>query len=176
MPVTEIPLLDELLQRYRAELGGDYDAYRNHCCRVVNFALPFCAGVADAPDKLALAAAFHDLGIWTHKTFDYLAPSAALAREELAARGRAAWYAEIGPMIEQHHKIRPYRDDALAEAFRKADWIDVSLGALSFGLARAQRRAVLDAFPNAGFHKRLVALAWARLRSHPLSPMPMMRW
>ena len=40
-------------------------------------------------EKIAVAAVIHDLGIWTNKTFDYIAPSAALAREHLAARGRA---------------------------------------------------------------------------------------
>ena len=40
-------------------------------------------GVA-APDtqrKIAIAAAFHDLGIWSAGTMDYLPPSAALARD-----------------------------------------------------------------------------------------------
>jgi hypothetical protein len=30
-------------------------------------------------EKIAVAAVFHDLGIWTNKTFDYIAPSVALA-------------------------------------------------------------------------------------------------
>jgi HD superfamily phosphodiesterase len=31
-------------------------------------------------EKIAAAAVFHDLGIWTDRTFDYIAPSIALAR------------------------------------------------------------------------------------------------
>jgi hypothetical protein len=38
-------------------------------------------------EKIAIAGVFHDLGIWTNKTFDYIAPSVVLAREYLAARG-----------------------------------------------------------------------------------------
>jgi len=41
---------------------------------------------------------------------------------------------------------------------RRADWMDVSLGALSFGLPRARMRAIFARWPNAGFHKRLVQL------------------
>jgi hypothetical protein len=55
------------------------------------------------PGEIAVAAVFHDLGIWTNKTFDYLAPSIALAREYVAAKGRADWIVEIEAMIEEHH-------------------------------------------------------------------------
>jgi hypothetical protein len=34
-------------------------------------------------DKYAIAAAFHDLGIWTHQTFKYLERSINQAREYL---------------------------------------------------------------------------------------------
>ena len=90
----------------RSELGHDFIAYRNHVYRVVNL----CAAIGkDRVDleKIAVAAVFHDLGIWTNKTFDYIAPSVALAREYLAAHGRAAWIAEIERMIADHHKITP---------------------------------------------------------------------
>jgi hypothetical protein len=39
-----------------------------------------------------------------------------------------------------------------------------------------QLGADLQAWPNAGFHRRLAQLAFERLRSHPLSPLPMLRW
>ena len=44
MRITELPLLDELLQQHAAALGRDHAAYRNHCYRVVNF----CAALSDA--------------------------------------------------------------------------------------------------------------------------------
>ena len=39
-------------------------------------------------------------------------------------------------MIDLHHKIRRYQDTRypLVEAFRKADWVDISLGFIKFGL------------------------------------------
>ena len=63
----------------RSSWERDFTAYRNHAYRVVNF----CAHSRPAPtprlEKIALAAAFHDLGIWTAHTFDYLEPSIDLA-------------------------------------------------------------------------------------------------
>jgi hypothetical protein len=81
-------------------------------------------------------------------------------------------------MISQHHKVTPYRgeDAGLVEAFRRADWADVSHGAIAPGLPRQLLREVFAAFPNQGFHKRLAQLSCSRLLSHPLSPLPMMRW
>ena len=45
-------------------------------------------GDRGALEKIATAAVFHDLEIWTDRTFDYLAPSIALVREHLVAHAR----------------------------------------------------------------------------------------
>lgn len=140
----------------------------------------FCTALrpldAEGREKAAIAAAFHDLGIWTDRTFDYLGPSAELARTFLEQQGRSDGIPEVVAMIDNHHKITPYPGPwPLAEAFRRADWVDVSLGALRFGLPRRLIRATCAEFPRAGFHWRLVQLAAARWRAHPLSPLPMVR-
>jgi len=54
--------------------------------------------------------------------------------------------------------------------------MDVSLGALSFGLPRARIREIRAKWPNAGFHQRLAQLTFRRLRAHPLSPIPALKW
>lgn len=64
----------------------------------------------------------------------------------------------------------------LGEIFRRADWTDVSLGLRCFGLPWTFVREVQRKFPDSGFHWRLVALTLERLRSHPLSPLPMFHW
>lgn len=78
--------------------------------------------------RLFVATAFHDLGIWTNHTFDYLGPSAGLACALLAETGKAEWQPEVSGKIQQHHRITRYRNepDSLVEPFRQADWIDVS--------------------------------------------------
>jgi hypothetical protein len=174
--LTSVPTIDEVLHDHASDLGHDFIAYRNHVYRVLNL----CAAIVkDGVDleKLAVATVFHDLGIWTNKTFDYIAPSITLAREYLAAHGRAAWIAEIAGMIADHHKITPSHAsrDWLVEPFRRADWIDVTRGLRTFGLPRPLIQPVLARWPSAGFHWRLVQLALERFRTHPLTPLPMVK-
>jgi HD domain-containing protein len=174
--LTSVPTADEVLQAYASELGHDFIAYRNHVYRVMNLCAAIAEDRADL-EKIAVAAVFHDLGIWTNKTFDYIAPSVALAGEYLAALGRTEWIAEIETMIEEHHKItRSAANPAsLVEPFRRADWIDVTRGLRTFGVPRQLIESVFATWPSAGFHWRLVELTVERLRTHPLKPLPMVR-
>jgi hypothetical protein len=175
--VESIPVLDGILQAHSVELGVDFAGYRNHAYRVVNLCAALCPGGEEQLRKIAIAAAFHDLGIWTARTFDYLEPSAGLASDHLAHGADAAWAPEVSQMIFEHHKISRYREhpDWLVEPFRRADWVDVSHGLVTFGLPRALLREVFAQWPDAGFHRRLVQLSLARLTSHPWSPLPMVR-
>ena len=166
---------DEILDRFRDDLGTDARAYRNHVYRVIHFCRAFHDGDVDDREKVVIAAAFHDLGIWSDRTFDYLAPSIALAREYLHSHGLEGWSAEVESMIALHHRIRAH-DDRLVEAFRRSDLTDVSLGIVRFALPRDYVREVKERFPNGGFHKRLVQLTakwWVR---HPLNPVPVLKW
>ena len=81
-------------------------------------------------------------------------------------------------MIAEHHKLTRYRAHRLwvVEVLRKAGRIDLSGGLLRYRLPDDFVADVLDAFPNAGFHKKLLALSIVRLKSHPFSPLPMMKW
>jgi hypothetical protein len=177
VPLTSIPIVDGVLDHYATALGHDFIAYRNHVHRVVNLCVAVTGGSRDDLDKIAVAAAFHDLGIWTNHTFDYIAPSVSLAREYLAARSRADWIPEIEAMISNHHKIMRARahPDWLVEGFRRADWIDVSCGFRRFGVARPFIELLFATWPSAGFHWRLVQLTVDRFRTHPLSPLPMVK-
>jgi hypothetical protein len=143
----------------------------------VNLCTALSTGDSEQIQKIAIAAAFHDMGIWTDGTFDYLQPSIRLAGAYLARSGRAEWTPEITAMILEHHKISAYKGDPnwLVESFRRADWVDVSRGLRSFGLSRSLLREIFSTWPNAGFHKRLVQLSLKRLRTHPWNPLPMMR-
>jgi HD domain len=175
--LTDIPIVNEVLGTHAPELGRDFVAYRNHVYRIVNLSLAIVGGSRIELEKLAVAAAFHDLGIWTHHTFDYLQPSMTLARRYLVDRGRAEWITEVEAMIADHHKVTRARADAtsLVEAFRRADWIDVSRGLRTFGIERAFIASVFSAWPSSGFHRRLVELAVDRFWRHPLTPLPMLR-
>ena len=173
-----LPSLDAILDAWRPVIGRDYVGYRNHVCRVLHccFALRDCS--TEERQKLVIAGAFHDLGIWTERTFDYLAPSIALASRYLAERGLDGWIPEIAMMIDLHHKLRAYRGGAypLVEVFRRGDLVDVSWGLVRFGLPWAYVRDAQRRFPDAGFHGRLVQLTAQRFAEHPLSPIPVLKW
>ncbi len=162
------PLVEDVLGTWRTAIGADFAGYRGHVYRVLNL----CHALApDADDeRRAVAAAFHDLGIWSDGTFDYLAPSAARAAAYLARPDDT-----VERAIALHHKLLPCRDGGLVEAFRRADLIDVSLGIVRFGLPRAFVREVRTTFPNCGFHATLCRLIARQLVRHPLRPLPMMR-
>jgi hypothetical protein len=173
-----IALLDRMLGEWREPLGEQYDAYRNHVYRMLNYCFTLHECTGDDRDKLIIAGCFHDLGIWPDDTIDYLPPSIELANQHLKAIGRAAWIPEITLMIDQHHKVRPVESDdfPLVELFRKADWIDVSLGLHAFGVPRGYIRCVMNNFPNLGFHRNLARLTIAELKRNPRNPLPMMTW
>jgi hypothetical protein len=176
--ITRVPLLDELLHARADALGADLAAYRNHAYRVLNLCTALTSDTsATVAEKIAIATAFHDLGIWTARTLDYLPPSIALARSYLAGARRAEWAEEIDAMILWHHKLTPHRGapDSLVEPFRRADLVDVTAGGVRFGLPRELVRELYAAFPDAGFHLRLLKLSCARFLRHPLHPLPMFR-
>src|SRR6266403_646565 len=106
--LTSLPTVEKVLDDHASELGDDLIAYRNHVYRVVNLCLAIMGDSRVEIEKIAVAAVFHDLGIWTNNTFDYIAPSVAIARKHLTARGLAEWIPEIEAMIVDHHKVRPF--------------------------------------------------------------------
>jgi hypothetical protein len=175
---TQIPLLEDVLGRWRQDLGGDFTAYRNHVYRVVHFCCALRTCGSEEREKVVIAGAFHDLGIWSDKTVDYLPPSAALANGYLLETGREAWVPEIEGMILLHHKLRRVdpAQPALTEVFRQADLVDLSLGLVRFGLSGARVAEIRSAFPNAGFHQRLGRLAAGWFAKHPFSPPPFLKW
>jgi len=81
-------------------------------------------------------------------------------------------------MINFHHKFRPYENEEfqLVDLFRRADWIDISLGLLKFGLSAEKIHSIQQKYPNEGFHKRLVQLTIKEFFHNPLKPLPMLKW
>jgi hypothetical protein len=170
--------LEEILDQWKPQLGADALGYKNHVYRMIHFCFALHPCSAEEQKKIIIAAAFHDLGIWANGTVDYLPPSIALANDYLQRNQLDAWIDEVALMIDMHHKLRAYGDPAypLVEVFRRGDLVDFSLGVVRFGLPGALVREVKDAFPNAGFHKRLMQLAGGWFSKHPLSPPPFVKW
>jgi hypothetical protein len=173
-----IPLLEDILDNWKKELGNDYAGYKNHVYRMINFCFALHNVKTEEREKIIIAGCFHDLGIWSNHTFDYLSPSIVLAKEYLQQNGLEQWISEIELMIDMHHKLGNYKNEQhpLIEVFRKGDLVDFSLGIVKCGLPGAYVKSVKNQFPNAGFHKRLVKLAGGWFCRHPLNPLPILKW
>jgi hypothetical protein len=177
MPRESVALVDEVLAPWRGHLGADYDGYRNHVRRVLAYCSALSGEIA-LPEPVVVAAAFHDLGIWSDGTFDYLEPSASRAEAWLSATGRQDDIDQVQATIREHHKLRPCQGvhAAQAEPFRQADLVDVSLGLVRFGLSREFVADVRRELPDHGFHRRLVGLTSRQFLKRPWAPLPMVRW
>ncbi|HMV80380.1 MAG TPA: hypothetical protein PK453_12490 [Leptospiraceae bacterium] len=178
MIYENFPTVEEILSEHRNQIGDVYAGYRNHVYRMIHFCLAFRECTETEKQKIFIAGAFHDIGIWTEDTLDYLPPSIELAAEYLKKKGLQDWEKEITLMIDMHHKLTEYKslDYPLVEVFRKADLADFSLGAVKNGLSESIVSEVKNAFPNSGFHKFLTKLALKWAMKHPLNPAPIMKW
>ena len=168
--------INRILYDYEDDLSKDFDKYRNHVLRIYNY----CLSIDDTPqnrEKYAVAAAFHDLGIWTNHTFDYLNPSIKLAKTFLETQNKSEWIEEITLMIDNHHKMTAYLGTYknTVETFRKADWIDVSLGIKKFGLDRNIIKSMKTMYANKGFHVFLIKMFFKNLLINPFIPLPMFK-
>lgn len=175
---ADIENIDNILAPWKHLIGEDYQGYRNHVIRMATFCLLLEPCTAEEQKKIEIAACFHDIGIWTEQTLDYLPPSVLPANAYLKAHGLVDWTLEITQMILEHHKIRTVENGVspLTELFRKGDLVDFSRGVFKFGLNKSTVSAVMDTFPNAGFHSMLVKRCAKWFVKHPLKPMPMMKW
>ena len=173
------PLIDEILDARREYARGDaagFEGYRNHAHRVYNFARSISSLSPEDEDKLAIAAAFHDLCVFDG--LDYLEPSIEEAARYLRDTGREEYDREVALIIAFHHRVRPYRGEhaRLVEPFRRADWNDFTMGLVRAGIPRDVRKAADAELPvNAFVPKALVRLALGWLLRHPLRPAPVFK-
>jgi hypothetical protein len=169
-------IIEDLIQEFKPALGEDYSKYKNHVYRVFSN----CILIDDQKineDKYAIASVFHDIGIWTDNTIDYLEPSIEQAKIYLLRTNKKNVIDEVTHMIYWHHKINNYKGkyEEIVEAFRKADFIDVSLGLINFGFDRQTIKENNIKFPKLGFHIFLIKRIIKNFFRHPLKPLPMFK-
>ncbi|WP_372018129.1 HD domain-containing protein [Pseudoxanthomonas sp. 10H] len=172
-----LPLVEAILDHHADAIASDLPGYRNHVLRVI--ALMDAIAPLDPDDHavVATAAAFHDIGLWTARRWDYIPPSIAAAGHWLREHAREADLPLVREMIVHHHKLTPCPPGThpLVEHFRRADWCDVSGGLHAGGVPAARYREVRRRWPSLGFHRRLAGLALRHAWRQPLRPFPMLR-
>ena len=176
--MSQPPLIASILNHYRGDLKTDYTKYYNHCCRVYLLATQLYSFNEIEEEQIAIAAAFHDLGIWSHHTFDYLNPSCQLATLYLEKKQKSDWIEPVTLMIDNHHKLRPYTQlhRHLVEAFRKADLIDLSYGLIKFNVPTLYFKKLYQSYPPVGFHRKIGGLIVKNIIIRPFNPLPIVKW
>jgi hypothetical protein len=164
------PYLDDELFGLAGDIGSEFQAYRNHCLRVLTFTKYFLPEwvekeLPEAMELAAMAIAYHKVALWTDKALDYLDPSAAQLETALTGKVTDKEMAIMKEIILQHHKVTDFSSetlgkagDALVNAVRKADWTDFTFGIVRFGMPAAVVEAAYDGIAGAGFHKMLTRL------------------
>lgn len=175
MPYPNL-MIKNLLHPFKRTLKDDFIKYRNHVCRVFLNCIHLDRN-GDNMEKYAIAAVFHDIGIWTARTFDYIDPSLVRLKAYLKANGKQAWEEELTLMIYWHHKIFRYAGiyQVTVDTFRRADLMDLSYGFFNFGGHKRLIRRNRNLYPDAGFHFFLLRATLRNLLLHPLKPLPMYR-
>ena len=176
--ITNFTRVEQILAPYQNIIKNDMLGYRNHVTRMLNFCHYLLPQISEQDSqKLQIAAAFHDIALWTHDTVDYLVPSYQLCNQYLIDNDLAHWQQEIQIIIDMHHLLHQYQGpyQQLTEVFRQADLVDFSLGVIKNGISRDFIQAVKQALPNGGFHRTLMRFTIQQLKRNPLNPMPMLR-
>lgn len=166
--ITDQSELDAHLKSFEESLGNDFDGYRNHCLRVLTYAVHVlkegsgfdASEVSTALPLLGAAVAYHDIGLWADGELYYIEVSAERAKEALQDKFSAQQIATIHTIIMEHHKITPWHgeDEDLVNAVRKADWLDATLGFVRHGMPTGNIAMTRRALEEAGFHETLMGM------------------
>lgn len=167
-------LITQILHKHRTDLGKAYDAYHNHAQRVYHYATIFL--LVRESKKMAIAAAYHDLGIWTGKSMNYLPGSVKLATAYLSQSEYGLLPDEMRFIITNHHKLRPVKGNIEAEAFRKGDLTDLTCGHIRYNLPESIITEAERKFPRLHFTKMMLRKTLKGALKHPMKPLPMIRW
>ena len=164
----------KILAKFKSDLGEDYHAYVHHVKRVYEYAC--ILRLEKENERLKIAAIFHDLDIWHSQTMDYLKGSATLAGAYIQHQNLLVDIPQVEMNINRHHQITKIKDNPEAEAFRKADLIDLTSGWIHFNIPKSIIVDTERRYPRLGFTSKIAkrSIQWS-LR-HPFRPLPMIRW
>lgn len=172
------PIVEEILADFKNIIGKDYDGYRNHIYRVLNYCDLLLIDMSDEErKKLQIAAVFHDIALWTHKRPDYIESSIFDCKSYLVRHCLAAWERELSVIIDMHHHLFPYQGEFedLTELFRKADFVDFTFGKVRYQIPKYFIKRVTEQLPTAGFHRCLFKFTCRQLLLKPWSLIPKFR-
>ncbi len=169
----------EALARLRELTGAADGPMERHGlrCFLICQRLATRAGTPIDREVMLVAALLHDIGLYEGASEGgaYVTDGRHYAERMLSAR--QGWDGERLRLcldaIERHHELRPqWRAGAEVELLRRADLIELSAGAVSFGAGRGWLRGLASAVPRRGLYGEVGAMVVKALRERPLT-MPL---
>jgi hypothetical protein len=164
----------KIMSHFKEPLGPDYHGYLNHVKRVYEYACML--RLERSNELLMIAAIFHDLDIWISGTMDYLGGSADLAIEHVRKNELKIDTTVLNEVITKHHKLTKIKNCPEAEAFRKADLIDLTAGWIRFNVPQSIIVDTERRYPRLGFTKNVISKTSSWALKHPFHPFPMMKF
>ena len=163
------------LEALRAATGEPNGAMERHCVRQFLIAERLGQDLADPVDReLLLCAAFlHDAGLYPGVATDdpYVTDSRRLTERTLAPfEWEPRRLALCLDAVEQHHALGSlWAWGNEVELMRRSDLVDVTWGAVRFGIPRAWLRDLFTAIPRKGLWPLLAREAVRMARRRPRS-------
>lgn len=173
------PHLDDELFSLASAVGHDFGAYRNHCLRVLTFTKYFLPASfeKDFPGAIDLAATsipYMRTGLWKETKTNPL-NHVESSKDHIDAALKASFTPPemdiLRAIVLQQHKITDYagmdseKGNILVNAVRKANWVDITMGLVRFGLPASLLEAAYEELNSAGFHR----IVWERYTKPPSS-------
>ncbi|MFT6855268.1 MAG: hypothetical protein ACJA0X_001242 [Cyclobacteriaceae bacterium] len=163
-----------ILNSYKHFLKNDFSSYCHHCQRLYQYSLTLL--LMKENRKLAICAAFHDLDIWVSRDMDYLSNSSEMAIDYCKKNQLNFLFDEINFVISNHHKIKKIKGNIEAEAFRKADLIDLSAGFVKYHLPKSIGQELEEKYPRLKFSRIISVKILKYALRNPQKPLPMIKW
>ena len=166
----------EALERLRAATGDIDGPMERHGlrCFLICEKLASQTGREIDHEVMLVASLVHDIGLYDDASEGgvYTTDGRHFAEHMLA--GREGWPPErlrlLGEAIERHHEVRSqWAAGPEVEFMRRADLIELSSGAVNFGLNRSWIRALWGAVPRDGLYGEVGKMVAKALRERPLT-------
>lgn len=163
------------LTELRALCGEQNGPMERHGLRVYEIARELARrrGLDVDAELLACVGWLHDAGLYPGAASEdtYVVDGRRLLERILDSFD---WPAErvtlAGDAVERHHELRPqWSRGTEVELIRRADLIDISGGAIRFGLDRPWLRDLFVRVPRAGLAREIARLVGGALRHRPLT-------
>ncbi len=148
-------LLDILLEPWKETLGQDYDAYKNHALRTINYCYFILPNNEEVLQHVIITAAYHQLGLWIKNNKDYSSTSAETLIDNSEKIGFNPVPKHIIQAIIKHSSLTKEfgKNDLFAYTFWRAFRIEMSMGYSEQGLPSDFIDQVRTCIPTKHYNK-----------------------